>query len=71
MEFWSIGIYDLKVSEKEFLELIPKLFDYLCNRKHENDKRETANAALVACMIYNINRRKNSKPLMVSDFFKR
>ena len=70
MEFWSVGIYDLKISEQEFLELTPKLFDCLCKRKNENDKRETANAALVACMIYNINRRKNSKALTVSDFFK-
>jgi len=49
------------------LALTPKLFQLLCGRKYQNDRRELSNAALVTATIINVNRAKGKRAVSVED----
>lgn len=53
LDLWAVGIYDLGLSEEQFLRLTMKELDALCKRKKQNDRRIESHSALVACMIHN------------------
>jgi len=49
------------------LALTPKLFQFLCGRKYQSDRRELSNAALVTATIINVNRGKGKRAVSVED----
>jgi hypothetical protein len=55
------------LTEKQFWNLTPKLFQVLCGRKYQNDRRELANAALITAAIANVNRGKGKRALSIED----
>jgi hypothetical protein len=67
LDFWGIGVYDLRLTEHEFLELTPKLFEKLCGRKYQNERRELTNAALIAAVVINVNRTKGKRAVKIKD----
>jgi hypothetical protein len=67
-DLWALCIYDLGLTEEQFLQLTFKEIDVLCERKKLDDRRTEYHAALITCMIYNVNRRKGKRALTPKDF---
>jgi hypothetical protein len=67
LELWSIGRYDLKLSDSDFWGLSFKEFDTLRARQAQAERREWERAALVVATIFNVNRAKNRRALKVDD----
>ena len=55
------------LTEEQFLALTPKLFQFLCGRKYQNDRRELSNAALITATIINVNKGKGKRAVSVED----
>jgi hypothetical protein len=49
---WSIGIYDLKLTDEQFWRLTLKEFNSLCLRHREQQRAELFNSALICSVIY-------------------
>lgn len=47
--------------------MTPRLLDILSSRKYQNDRREAANAGLIAATLINIKRPKNKKAVKIED----
>lgn len=58
MELWSIGRYDLRLSDDEFWGLTLKEFNLLMKRHKEQRSAEMFNSALICATIANVNRTK-------------
>ncbi len=58
MELWSIGIYDLRLTEDQFWRLTLEEFNSLCHRHKEKQRAELFNSALICSVIANVNRGK-------------
>ena len=67
MVLWSIGRYDLRLSEDEFWQLSLKEFNLLMKRHKEQRSAELYNSALICATIANVNRSKG-KHFQPSDF---
>lgn len=67
MVLWSIGRYDLRLSEDEFWQLTLKEFNLLMKRHKEQRSAELYNSALICATIANVNRSKG-KHFQPSDF---
>jgi hypothetical protein len=67
MELWSIGIYDLRLTEAEFWRLTLKQFNYLCERHNKAKRADMYNSALICSVIANVNRKKG-KSFKPTDF---
>jgi hypothetical protein len=58
---------DLGLPEAEFWRLSLREFDLLCARKRVLERKTDYNTALVACMIYNVNRGKGKRAIHPED----
>ena len=64
---WSIGIYDLRLTEDQFWRLTLGEFNSLCLRHKEAKRAELFNSALICSVIANVNRGKG-KAYSPADF---
>ena len=64
---WSIGIYDLRLTEDQFWRLTLGEFNSLCLRHKERQRAELFNSALICSVIANVNRGKG-KAYTPADF---
>lgn len=58
MELWSIGRYDLRLTDDDFWGLTLKEFNLLMKRHKEQRSAEMFNSALICATIANVNRSK-------------
>ncbi len=58
LELWSIGRYDLRLTDDEFWGLTLKEFNLLMKRHKEQRSAELYNSALICATIANVNRSK-------------
>jgi len=67
---WSIGRYDLRLSEDEFWALTPREFSLLLRRWQVEGKWREAMAAITPWVLASIHRDTKSKrePWLLSDF---
>ncbi len=67
---WAIGRFDLGLTDRQFGELTPAMFEALLLRKHEDHKRRCFYAGLTAAAVYNANpfRGKDAKAVSPLDF---
>jgi hypothetical protein len=70
---WSIGRFDLGLSEKEFWRLTLRKFDVLVKRFSVELERQDTRFAMICAAIYEQNRdkKKRPRPYGVDDFLKR
>lgn len=59
---WAIARYDLGLSEAEFWQLTPRLFEELSDRWKAAQARADRRAGEVVAMLYNINRDRKADP---------
>ena len=60
--------YDLGISDTEFGELTPHLFDLLLQRKQAQDKQEYYRAGIIAAAVVNFSMGHPDKPVSPMDF---
>lgn len=61
---WAIGRYDLGLSDDEFEECTPKMFQALCKRRNVRIKYDRFANAMTAAAIYNVNRSSENDPMV-------
>ena len=59
---WSIGRYDLRLSEEEFWHLVPRQFFALLERRREQIVRDEMGPAIVAWVISAVAGAKKTTP---------
>ena len=70
-ELWAVARYDLGLSDDEFGELTPAMFQALCNRRNVRIKYERFANAQTAAAVYNVNRVKADDPIISAMDFVR
>jgi len=65
---WSIGVVFLGLPEERFWSLTPREYSLLLQRYAERRRHELEGSALVAAMLYNINKDPKAKALQPADF---
>jgi hypothetical protein len=65
---WSIGRFDLRLGEKEFWSLTPKLFNLLLERKEAADRQEFLRSGIIAAAVVNFSMCHPDKPVSPTDF---
>jgi hypothetical protein len=65
---WALCLYDLRLSEEQFLQLTLKELDALCKRKKLVDKKSEVLLAQIACMYHNVHRDENESAKEIEDF---
>ena len=68
MALWSIGRYDLHLTEKEFWALTPAEFFALTGRLSLQKRWGDFRAGIIAATIANVNRGKKKKAYKPADF---
>jgi hypothetical protein len=69
LEIYSICRYDLRLTEKEFLDLSPAQYNALNRRHYLHRQAEDYRAGTIAAIIANVNRKPESKAFEPADFF--
>lgn len=57
---WSVGIYDLKLTDEQFWNLTPAKFYALCERKKQDMYRLDYRSGIIVSTIGNVNRSPNT-----------
>ncbi len=67
---WSVGRFDLGLSDEEFWSLTLAEYDALVKRLQVKCKQDDARVAMICCILANVNRdpKKRSKPYEIKDF---
>ena len=65
---WSVGRIDLGLTDEEFWSLTLVEFNALLKRKQTMDERGDFHAALICCVLANINRDPKHKPIEIDAF---
>lgn len=70
IDLWSVGRYDLRLTEQDFWGLTLREFDALCKRKRQEDRTNEYYAALISCVVANAHRnpKKKTAPYQPKDF---
>ena len=68
MSYWSVAVFDLGLTDKQFWKLTPAQFYALWERCLQSKQEADYRAGVVASMLYNIHRGKHPA-LDPEDFF--
>jgi len=65
---WSVGLFDLGLSEEEFWRITPRMYMALSRRLEKRRQMELHDLASILAAIYNTIPRKDKKIFRAEDF---
>jgi len=67
---WSFGVYNLRLSDREFWNLTLAQFDALVRRYKDEQRRSDYRSAMICSILAEINRdrKRRTKPFSPEDF---